>query len=60
MHEVIGENEKLKNTSSYFWEWLFDIYTKTQASAVRRQADERNDVASLGRLLVEIRKSRSY
>jgi HEPN superfamily AbiU2-like protein len=57
MHEVIGENNKLKNTNSYFWEWLFDIYTKTQAGAVRRQADERKDVASLGRLLVEIRKS---
>lgn len=57
IHEIIGENEKLKTTSSYFWEWLFDIYTKAQAGAVRRQADERGDVASLGRLLVEIKGS---
>jgi hypothetical protein len=57
MHEIVGENDQLKNTSSYFWNWLFDLYVKTQAGAVRRQADERNDVASLGRLLKEINKS---
>jgi hypothetical protein len=57
IHEIVGENDELKNTRSYFWEWLFDLYVKTQAGAVRRQADERGDVATLGRLLLEIKKS---
>ncbi len=36
MHEIIGENEELKGTSSYFWDFLFDLYAKTQAGAVMR------------------------
>jgi AbiU2 len=56
-HEIVRENGELKNTISYFWEWLFDLYVKAQAGAVRRQADERGDVASLARLLLEIKRT---
>jgi Phage integrase family len=56
-HEIVRENGELKNTISYFWEWLFDLYVKAQAGAVRRQADERKDVASLARLLLEIKNT---
>lgn len=54
MHEIVDENEQLKATSSYFWDWLFDIYAKTQAGAVRRQADVNDQAASLGQLIHEI------
>lgn len=54
MHEIIDENETLKGTTSYFWEWLFDLYAKTQAGAVRRQADVNDQAASLGQLIHEI------
>lgn len=54
MHEIVDENKALKATSSYFWEWLFDIYAKTQAGAVRRQADVNDQAASLGQLIHEM------
>jgi hypothetical protein len=41
---------------SYWWEFMFDTYATTQASAVRRQADTHRDAASLGRMLDEIAK----
>ena len=34
---------------------MLDTYMTTQAVAIRRQADIRKDVASLGRLLLELR-----
>ena len=55
MHEIVDENVSLKEVTSYFWEWLFDIYAKTQAGAVRRQADVNAQVASLGQLIHEIK-----
>jgi hypothetical protein len=57
MAEIIRENADLKETVSYLWEWMFDVYTKTQAGAVRRQADIDRQVASLGRLIYEIEKT---
>jgi hypothetical protein len=40
---------------SYWWEFLFETYAITQAVAVRRQADTHKDVASLAKLVEEIR-----
>jgi hypothetical protein len=40
---------------SYWWEFMQDTYGTTQAVAVRRQADTHPDVASLGKLIEEIR-----
>lgn len=40
---------------SYWWEFMRDTYATTQAVAVRRQADTHKDVASLGKLIEEIR-----
>jgi hypothetical protein len=54
MQEIIDKNADLKTTESYFWEFIFDIYAKTQAQAVRRQADVDKQAASLGRLIREI------
>jgi AbiU2 len=50
--QVIEGNGQLPH--SYWWEFMFDTYSTTQAIAVRRQADLRSDVASLGRLINEI------
>lgn len=44
---------------SYWWEFMLDTYATTQAVAVRRQADIHKDVASLGKLIQEIRDDRS-
>jgi hypothetical protein len=40
---------------SYWWEFTRDTYATTQAVAVRRQADTHPDVASLGKLIEEVR-----
>lgn len=50
--KIVDENEELPD--SYFLEYLQDTYAATQAVAVRRQAETRPDVISLGRLLREI------
>jgi hypothetical protein len=41
---------------SYWWEFMFETYAITQASAVRRQADSRRDVDSLMRFIMDVRK----
>jgi hypothetical protein len=51
---VISDNAELPD--SYWWEFMFETYSITQAVAVRRVADERRDVASLGRLLKDLRR----
>jgi hypothetical protein len=40
---------------SYWWAFMRDTYVTSQAVAVRRQADRHRDVASLGRLMEEVR-----
>lgn len=40
---------------SYWWQFMFDTYMATQVMAVRRQADTHKDVASLAKLIEEIR-----
>jgi hypothetical protein len=52
---MIADNPDLPD--SYWWEFMFEIYAMSQASAVRRQADTRRDVNSLMRLLMDVRKS---
>lgn len=54
MEEIVNGNAGLKGTESYLWEFLFNTYAKTQAIAVRRQADTDDRVASLGRLILEV------
>jgi hypothetical protein len=41
---------------SYWWEFMFETYAITQASAVRRQADSRRDVDSLMRFIMDVGK----
>lgn len=52
IRNVVHENGTLPD--SYWWEYFFDIYGTSQAVAVRREADEHRDAASLGRLIAEI------
>jgi hypothetical protein len=47
--EILQANGQLPD--SYWWEFMRDTYATTQASAVRRQADTRRNVASLGKLI---------
>jgi hypothetical protein len=54
MEEIVNGNSAVKGTESYLWEFLFNTYAKTQAIAVRRQADTDDQVASLGRLILEV------
>lgn len=54
MEEIARANPDLNGTPSYLWEFLFDIYAKAQAGAVRRQADTGEQAASLGRLICEM------
>jgi len=49
---IVHENDELP--ASYWWEFMVDTYIVTQAVAVRRQAAAHRDVASLGRLVLEI------
>src|SRR5258707_279337 len=51
--EIINTREPQLPPSVFLDVWQ-SSYVTTQAAAVRRQADTRRDVASLGRLLVEI------
>jgi hypothetical protein len=55
IQEMAKENVALGATSSYMWNWLFDLYAKTQAQAVRRQADMDRRAAGLARVIVELR-----
>ncbi len=50
--KLVEDNTELPD--SYWWEFMLDTYTTTQATAVRRQADRRRDVVSLKRLLIEV------
>lgn len=54
MEEIVNANPALQATESYLWEFLFNTYAKTQAVAVRRQADTDGQAASLGRLISEV------
>lgn len=51
---LLADNQGLPD--SYWWEFMFETYAMSQASAVRRQADTRKDVNSLVRLIMDIRK----
>lgn len=51
----ILEDNEAQLPESYWWEFMRDTYATTQAVAVRRQADTHPDVASLGKLIEEIR-----
>ena len=44
-----------KLPESYWWGFMRDTYATTQAVAVRRQADTHRDVASLGKVIEEVR-----
>lgn len=50
---IIKENGNLPD--SVFWQYHRDLYGITQAIAIRRQADLHPDVASLAKLLMELR-----
>jgi hypothetical protein len=50
---ILAANKSLPD--SYWWEFMVDTYITTQAIAVRRQADLDGRVASLARLISEIR-----
>jgi hypothetical protein len=52
--EMLAENAD-NLPESYWWEFMRDTYATTQAVAVRRQADTHKDVATLGKLIEEIR-----
>jgi AbiU2 len=51
--KILQDNGQLPE--SYWWQFMRETYGHSQAVAVRRQADTHKDVASLGKLLVEIR-----
>jgi len=51
--KMLEENGQLPD--SYWWEFMVDTYIVTQAVAVRRQADTHPDVASLGKLIEQVR-----
>jgi hypothetical protein len=51
--DILQRNGQLPD--SYWWEFMRDTYATTQAVAVRRQADTHRGVASLGKLIEEIR-----
>ena len=53
MQDVVVANGSLPD--SYWWEFLRDTYATTQVTAVRRHVDLSSNVASLKRLLVELR-----
>lgn len=55
--KIIEDHGELPD--SYWWEFMLDTYVVTQAVAVRRQADTHPDVASLGKLIQEIRDDAS-
>ena len=57
MEQITQANPDLNGTPSYLWEFLFETYAKTQAGAVRRQADVDDQAASLGRLIYEIEQT---
>jgi hypothetical protein len=58
LHEMVEANDRLQGTESYFWEFLFNVYTKDQASAVRRQTEAHDeDVASLARVIFEMKET---
>jgi hypothetical protein len=54
IEQITNDNPALNGTESYMWEFMFDTYSRTQASAVRRQADTDPQVVSLGRLISEV------
>jgi hypothetical protein len=51
--KIIAANGQLPD--SYWWEFMRSTYATTQAVAVRRQADTHRDVASLGKLIEQVR-----
>jgi hypothetical protein len=51
---MLADNPDLPD--SYWWEFMFETYGVTQASAVRRQADGRRDVDSLMRFIMDMQK----
>jgi len=51
---MLADNPDLPD--SYWWEFMFETYAITQASAVRRQADDRKDVDSLMRVMMDLRR----
>ncbi|MFN8113184.1 MAG: hypothetical protein U0R51_08285 [Solirubrobacterales bacterium] len=53
VQEIVKDNPDLP--PSAFWEFQFEIYAEAQAMAVRRQADTHPDVASLAKLLGELK-----
>lgn len=57
LRRVADEHGELP--ASYFWQYLRDTYTLTQASAIRRQLDDGRDVCSVARLLIEVRENHS-
>jgi hypothetical protein len=53
VQDIIARNGSLPDSA--FWAYHWDLYAITQAVAVRRQADRDQRVASLGRLIEQIR-----
>lgn len=55
VHEIAEANAEISNQPSVFWDFLGQTYAATQAIAIRRQADTRKDVCSLGLVIKQIR-----
>jgi hypothetical protein len=55
VHEIAETNAEISNQPSVFWDFLGQTYAATQAIAIRRQADTRQDVCSLGLIIKQIR-----
>jgi hypothetical protein len=53
VRSILERNDALP--PSYWWIFMADTYAVTQGVAVRRQVDNRKDVISLARLLIDIR-----
>jgi hypothetical protein len=51
--ELVDLAQKKALPDSYFWEYLQDTYSTTQAIAIRRQAETSSRVRTLGRLIAE-------
>ncbi len=55
---VIEANPKIQSDDT-FYSWMRMVYSQAAVVAVRRQIDQRDDVASMARLLTEISRSPS-
>jgi len=58
LQQIISENTNVP--ASYWWTFLQETYAASQAVAIRRQADVRKDVVSLGRLIHTVKANAAH